>query len=289
MSWTVPDPAVGTVAVPGGRLAYEVLAGSSRPVLAVHGISSHRRLWLWLRRAAPEVTLVAPDLRGRADSVAVQGPSSPERHADDLALLLDHLGLDRVPVLGMSMGGFVALHLADRHPDRVASVVLVDGGFPLQRPPGLTEQSIEAAFADRLARLGRPWESVDDYLDYFCSSTAPLLDRDDPLLRHYVEHDLRDGRVRLSGAALVGDATRVFLDGVPWQDVDVPVRFLHAEWSVGADSAPAYPPEAVERYAGAARTVVGLDGVDHAGSIMSRPGAEATATLVREALAEDGS
>jgi pimeloyl-ACP methyl ester carboxylesterase len=289
MSPTTPDAGVGTVAVPGGRLAYEILAGSSRPVLAVHGISSHRRLWLWLRQAAPEVTLVAPDLRGRADSVGVDGPSSPERHADDLALLLDDLGLDRVPVLGMSMGGFVALHLADRHPDRVASVVLVDGGFPLQRPPGLTEQSIEAAFADRLARLGRPWESVDDYLDYFCSSTAPLLDRDDPLLRHYVEHDLRDGRVRLSGAALVGDATRIFLDDVPWQDVGVPVRFLRAEWSVGADSAPAYPPEAVERYAAAARTVVGLEGVDHAGAIMSPRGAEATASLVREALAEDGS
>ena len=284
MSSTTLPPGPGTVEVPGGALAYEVLPGSSRPVLAVHGISSHRRLWLWLREAAPELTLVAPDLRGRADSVDVAGPSSPERHADDLALLLDHLGLDAVPVVGMSMGGFVAVQLATRHPGRVESLVLVDGGFPMATPPGLTPESVEAVFADRVGRLGRTWGSVDEYLDYFCS-TAPLLDRDDPLLRTYVEHDLRDGRVRLSADALVADATSVFFGDVPWRDVGAPVRFLHAEWSTGRDSAPAYPPEAVERYAAVAQTVVGVEGVDHAGSIMSPRGAEATAALTREALA----
>jgi pimeloyl-ACP methyl ester carboxylesterase len=41
-----------------------------------------------------------------------------------------HLGLDRVPVCGMSMGGFVAVELATAYPDRVTSLVLVDGGFP---------------------------------------------------------------------------------------------------------------------------------------------------------------
>ena len=98
---------VGSVDVPGGALAYEVIAGTSEPVLAVHGISSHRRLWAWLHAEAPDLTLVAPDLRGRADSIDVSGPYGLARHADDLALLLDHLGLERVPVVGMSMGAFV--------------------------------------------------------------------------------------------------------------------------------------------------------------------------------------
>ena len=181
------------------------------------------------------------------------------------------------------MGGFVAVELATRHPGRVESLVLVDGGFPMATPPGLTPETVEAVFADRVGRLGRTWGSVDEYLDYFCS-TAPLLDRDDPLLRTYVEHDLRDGRVRLSADALVADATSIFFGDVPWRDVGAPVRFLHAEWSTGRDSAPAYPPEAVERYAAVAQTVVGVEGVDHAGSIMSPRGAEATAALTREAL-----
>lgn len=285
---TQSDPrptAVRTVAVPGGDLAYEVLDGDTRPVLAVHGISSHRRLWSWLHAAAPDLSLVAPDLRGRADSVDVPGPWGVARHADDLALLLDAEGLDSVPVLGMSMGGFVAVALADRHPDRVESLVLVDGGFPMTPPPGLTRENVAVAFADRVGRLERRWDSVDDLLDYFTATTAPLLDRDDPLLRHYLEHDLRDGRVRLSGDALVGDATDIFFGEGVWQRVPQPIRFLRAEWSVGRDTPPAYAAADLERYAAVTERTVALDGVDHAAAIMSPRGAAATADLVREALA----
>jgi pimeloyl-ACP methyl ester carboxylesterase len=273
------------VAVPGGDLAYEVLTGTSEPVLAIHGISSHRRLWSWLHAEAPELTLVAPDLRGRADSIAVGGPFGMARHADDLAAVLDALGLDRVHVVGMSMGGFVAVHLAHRHAERVKSLVLVDGGFPMAAPPGLTRDNVSTAFADRVGRLGRTWESVDAFADYFCASTAPLLDRHDPLLRHYLEHDLRDGVVRLSGTALVADATDVFFGETPWPDVSVPIRFLHAEWSSGRDTPPAYPPAAVERYAAQCVSVVALEGLDHAGSIMTSTGARATAAALREARA----
>jgi pimeloyl-ACP methyl ester carboxylesterase len=273
-----------SVPVPGGKLAYEVVEGTSEPVLAIHGISSHRRLWSWLHAEAADLTLIAPDLRGRADSVDVPGPFALARHADDLALLLDAVGLEQVPVVGMSMGGFVALELRHRHPDRVASLVLVDGGFPLEPPPGLTPDNVELAFADRLGRLGRRWESVDAYLDYFCSTTGPLLDRHDPLLQHYVEQDLRDGVVRLSPEALVGDSRDIFFGSVPWQDVGVPVRWLHAEWGVGPGSSPMYSPAAVERYAPQCTTVIGVDGLDHAASIMSPAGAKATAALVREAL-----
>ena len=167
------------------------------------GIRPPRGVWGWLHAAAPEVTLLTPDLRGRGDSVDVVGESSPQRHADDLALLLDHLGLERVPVVGMSMGGFVAQHLAARHPERVASLVLVDGGYPMTPPAGLTADNVAAAFADRTGRLERTWASLEEYLDHFCSTTAPLLDRDDPLLRTYLEHDLSDGRVRQIGRAHV--------------------------------------------------------------------------------------
>jgi pimeloyl-ACP methyl ester carboxylesterase len=276
---------VRTVPVPGGDLAYEVLPGTTAPILAVHGISSHRRLWSWLHAAAPELTLVAPDLRGRADSVEVTGPWGVARHADDLALLLDAAGLERVPVVGMSMGGFVAVALADRHPDRVESLVLVDGGFPMAPPPGLTPDTVAAAFADRTGRLDRRWHAVEELLDHFCATTAPLLDPSDPLLRRYLEHDLLDGRVRLSGDALVGDATDVFFGDSAWERLEVPVRFLRAEWGVGPGTAPAYAAADLERFAAATVRTLALDGVDHAASIMSPRGAEATAELVREAVA----
>jgi pimeloyl-ACP methyl ester carboxylesterase len=72
------------VEVPGGRLAVETFRSDTEPVLAIHGISSQRKLWNWLRAAAPDLSLIAPDLRGRGDSTGVTLPSSIGRHAADI-------------------------------------------------------------------------------------------------------------------------------------------------------------------------------------------------------------
>ncbi len=279
------SPGVQRVPVDGGELAVEVTSGTSAPVLAVHGISSHRHLWDWLRVAAPELLLVAPDLRGRADSLDVAGPSSVKQHADDCVRVLDALGLDRVVVCGMSMGGFVAVDLAVRFPDRVESLVLVDGGYPMAAPPGLTREMLPAVFADRLSRLDKPWASLEEYLAFFAENTAPLLAVDD-VLRGYLAHDLDDdGRVRLSGEALLSDAESVFFGPPRWQELTVPVRFTHAEFGGGPATPPAYPAEAVAEYAAQAVDVRYLPGLDHAGAIMTGQGAAVTAELVRAALA----
>ncbi|HEX3753124.1 MAG TPA: alpha/beta hydrolase [Streptosporangiaceae bacterium] len=275
------------VPVPGGDLAVEHVISRTEPVLAIHGISSQRKLWNWLRAQRPDLSLIAPDLRGRGDSVGVTGRSSVARHAADLIAVLDHLGLDAVPVCGMSMGGFVAVELATAYPDRVKSLVLVDGGFPMATPPGLTPEAVPAIFRDRLARLGRDWPTVEDYAQFFVANTAPLLDPADPLLLNYLAHDLDRHRVRLSADALGEDATDIFFGPSKWQQIRQPVRLLTAEWSTGRDTAPAYPPGAIEHFHHELKTldrVETVPGVDHAASIMSPVGAQATAGLIREAL-----
>jgi pimeloyl-ACP methyl ester carboxylesterase len=244
---------VAWVEVPGGRLAVEMIRSGTEPVLAIHGISSQRKLWNWLRAAAPDLGLIAPDLRGRGDSVGVTLPSSIGRHAADMVLVLNNLGLEAVHVCGMSMGGFVAVEMATAFPGRVKSLILVDGGLPMAAPPGLTPETLPAVFASRLARMDREFASVRDYAKFF-TRTAPLLDPDDPL------------------------------------QLQVPVRLLTAEWSTGADSAPAYPADAVQSFRDALDvlvTVRPVPGVDHAASIMTMTGARATADLIAEALAPE--
>lgn len=146
---------------------------------------------------APELSLIAPDLRGRGDSVGVTGASSTGRHAADMVAVLDSLGLESVHVCGMSMGGFVAVELAACYPERVRSLILVDGGPPMPTPPGLTPEDLPKAFRDRLARLDREFPSVAAYAKFFVATTGPLLDPADPLLLDYLAHDLSGRRVRL--------------------------------------------------------------------------------------------
>ena len=164
----------------------------------------------------------------------------------------------------------------------------MDGGYRMAAPPGMTRQTLPLVMADRVGRLGRRWSGVDEYLEYFTGSTAPLLDRADPLLRNYLEHDLADGRVRLSGEALIDDAVALFFDELAWDRVEVPIRYATAEWSAGADTPPAYPPESVERIRDKALRVVEVKGVDHASLIMTRRGAQVAADLVRRPSGDSG-
>jgi pimeloyl-ACP methyl ester carboxylesterase len=269
---------IRTVTVPGGDLEVAVDSGR-RPVLAIHGVSSNRRLFDWLRARAPELPLIVPDLRGRGGSVAVDGPFSVRRHAADLVAVLDALGLDAVDVCGMSMGGFVAVELATSAPDRVRSVCLVDGGLPMVTPPGLTRDLLPRAFAAQLGRLDQDWPDPAAYREYFLR-TSPLLDPADPLLTDYLAHDLAAGRIRLNPDALLADAESIFFDESPWRQLTAPAELLCAQWSVGPDSAPAYPDDRLPEFTAALPTLAPprrLAGLDHAGTIMTAAGAAAVA------------
>lgn len=110
--------------------------------------------WNAIAAAAPDVDLLAPDLRGRGLSADLPGPAGLHAHAEDCAALLDALELERVVVAGHSMGGLAAVVFADDYPERVARLVLVDGGLPLHAPPGLTvDQTIATTLGPAAARL----------------------------------------------------------------------------------------------------------------------------------------
>lgn len=133
-----------------GRIAHGVHdthyleAGEGRPVLLVHGSGpgvSGRANWQGLMRSPVRDgrRLIAPDVLGFGQTRVSEGTElTHDNRVRHLVGFLDALGLDRVDVVGNSMGGALALALASRHPERVRRMVLmgtVGISFPIT--PGL--------------------------------------------------------------------------------------------------------------------------------------------------------
>lgn len=107
------------------EIAYDDV-GSGLPVVFVHAFPLNRTMWEpQVSALVGDCRCIAVDLRGFGDS-AVSPPFTMARFADDVAGLLDVLQIPRAVIVGLSMGGYVALDLWRRHHDRVRAFVLAD-------------------------------------------------------------------------------------------------------------------------------------------------------------------
>ncbi|MEU9076805.1 alpha/beta fold hydrolase [Kitasatospora sp. NPDC004745] len=110
-----------------GHLFYTV-DGDGPPVVLVHaGVADHHMWDAVVPALAERHTVIRYDLRGFGESAI---PSGPFSEADDLLGLLDHLGHQRVRLVGASWGGRVAVDFALTHPDRVHSLALFSAPWP---------------------------------------------------------------------------------------------------------------------------------------------------------------
>jgi 3-oxoadipate enol-lactonase len=120
-----------SVSIRGTNVHYrQAGAGGAGPaVVLVHAFPLHSGMWdPQFGTLAGRYALVAPDLTGFGASDAPDDPAaySMDGYADELAGLLDELGLDRVVLGGVSMGGYVAFAFLRRHRARVGALVLAD-------------------------------------------------------------------------------------------------------------------------------------------------------------------
>ncbi len=109
-------------------LAFDLAGdGAGELVLFMHGIGGNRSNW---RRQLPALaerfSCVAWDARGYGDSDDYEGPLAFDDFVADVLRVLDHFGVTRGHLLGLSMGGRIAMRTALLHPDRVATLTLVD-------------------------------------------------------------------------------------------------------------------------------------------------------------------
>ncbi|MCB9780592.1 MAG: alpha/beta hydrolase [Alphaproteobacteria bacterium] len=147
-------------AVFGGRQVSYWIGGEGPPLLLLHGFGGNG-LWTWnkqLHDLSRHRTLIVPDLVWFGDSSALGVEPGLDVQVETMIDLLDHEGIERADVMGISYGGFVTLLLHQHHPDRTGKVIVVDSPGPV-----FDEADRDAM----LERLG-----VGDPADFFVPTDA---------------------------------------------------------------------------------------------------------------------
>jgi pimeloyl-ACP methyl ester carboxylesterase len=115
--------------VNGLSLYYEE-HGSGEPLVLLHGGLGATELWAPVLPAlSAGRRVIAVDLQGHGRTADVDRPFRAETMADDVAALIEHLGLERADLMGYSLGGHVALRTAIQHPQRVRRLVVISIAF----------------------------------------------------------------------------------------------------------------------------------------------------------------
>lgn len=115
-----------TVGLPNGLVThYYEWPGTGPKLLLLHPTTGYGRIWEWLAEAlGGQFHIYAPDQRGHGHSGRPDGSYSAEEYADDAALFMDTIGLDRAIVFGHSLGSRVAQALASLFPEKVDLLLL---------------------------------------------------------------------------------------------------------------------------------------------------------------------
>lgn len=193
-----------TVDAGDGLTLHVERAGRGAPLLLLHGFTGSAETWASLADAlGDDVATIAVDLPGHGRSSA---PADPARYAiartaDDLARVLDALGVERAAVLGYSMGGRVALRFALRHPDRVSALVLESAS------PGIADAGERAA---RVRADGELADAIErDGVEAFVERWERLpLWESQQALPVPVREQLRAQRLRNRGTGLANSLRR---------------------------------------------------------------------------------
>lgn len=204
----------------GQRIYFEDSGGSGPAVVLAHGFLMDRTMFdAQVAALAPDARVIRWDGRAHGETEWDGQPFTYWDSASDLIALLDHLGLERAVVGGMSQGGFVGMRAALTHPQRIAGLVListqagVDDGPTLARYRGMRDAWISMGAPEPLLEtiagliLGEPqhwepwitrWRSIP--ADRIRESANCLFDRD--------ELTARAGEIRCPAVVFHGTADR---------------------------------------------------------------------------------
>jgi 3-oxoadipate enol-lactonase len=160
---------------PFGNTVYDV-QGQGPPLLLLNGLGYGRWSWSWQWDRLPRLQVVLVENRGIGGSSLGDEPFTIADLADDAARVLDHLGLPRVVVWGVSLGGMIAQEFALRYPHRTAGLILGCTFCGGAESVPMSDETRE--HMTQLAELGGTPESIRGSLDLSFSpgwqATHPL-------------------------------------------------------------------------------------------------------------------
>ncbi len=133
-----------TITTDGLKLNYLDTGGDSTPVVLLHAFPLNSKMWEpQIEALAERFRFIVPDLKGFGGSDAPEDASgyTMDAFADQVAALLDELGLDKVTLVGLSMGGYIAFAFLRKHRDKVAALVLADTRAEADPPEGIEKRT----------------------------------------------------------------------------------------------------------------------------------------------------
>ena len=127
------EPVTGHAPINGLDMYYEI-HGEGEPLVLLHGAyMSIGSNWFAMIPALSETRqVIAIDLQGHGGTSDADRPITYEGMADDVAALLDHLGIEKADIFGYSMGSIAGLQLAIRHPEKVDQLIAVSTAYDLK-------------------------------------------------------------------------------------------------------------------------------------------------------------
>jgi lipase len=239
----------GRISGDGVELAFGFWPGRKSPVIAIHGLTASFVSFAGVaERLNGRRPLFAPDLRGRGDSDKPDGPYGMAQHARDVAVAMQSLELGPSVIVGHSMGAFVATAMAERNPELVSGIIMIDGGYVPDLPVGVdASQMLDATLALRIAQLSRTYESRGAFLDFWRGQPNFPPDDWNPWIEAFLNYEVT-GETTVQPKAAAGavrlDVAEAFKkDEIVGRlkSLHVPVLLLRAETGLEPNQPPIFP------------------------------------------------